>query len=136
MVKIDWRNAFRQIPVHLDDHELLGCCLRGKLCYHTRLPLGLSSSTFFFNRMGEAVYWKTRTNYRISRSLHYLDTYFIVPPSLPKALIARDSVLNLLDYLGVVWALNKVMGPCTRLNFLGIQLDSVPCLLTVLVDKF
>ena len=47
LAKTDIESAFRLIPVHPDDYELLGMYWEGKYYYDKVLPFGLSSLRFY-----------------------------------------------------------------------------------------
>ena len=49
MAKIDLKSAFRMIPVHRADWDLLGMHWRGQYYVDTCLPFGLRSAPFLFN---------------------------------------------------------------------------------------
>ena len=57
MSKIDLKNAFRLIPIHPNDWNLLGICWRNKFYIDTCLPFGLCSVPFIFNQLSVAIYW-------------------------------------------------------------------------------
>ena len=44
MAKFDLKSAYQQVPVHPDDHWLLGMEWRGQLFVDTALPFGLRSA--------------------------------------------------------------------------------------------
>ena len=59
------------------------------------------------------------------RLIIYLDDMLLMAASLSEILIARDSTMFLLHHLGLVINLEKsILTPQTRLEFLGITIDS------------
>ena len=126
MAKVDLKAAFRMVPVHPDDWELLGMCWREQLYVDRCLPFGLRSAPYLFNQIATAVEWIMTNNYRMSHLLHYLDDYFLAgPPGSPHCGTMLDCFLRVADQLGVVVAPEKVLRPATSMNFLGLTLDSV-----------
>ena len=55
LVKMDIESAYRIIPVHPDDRELLGVKWRGKLYVDKALSFGLQSACKIFTSVADAV---------------------------------------------------------------------------------
>ena len=53
MAKIDVKYAFRLLPVHPDDRDLLGTCWVGLYFAELRLPVGGRISIYIFNSFAE-----------------------------------------------------------------------------------
>ena len=86
MAKIDLKSAFRMIPVHSADWDLLGMYWRGQYYVDTCLPFGLRSAAFLFNEYATAIEWIMTHNYQLRHLIHYLDDFFLAaPPSNPFA---------------------------------------------------
>ena len=65
-------------------------------------------------------------NYGVSPLLHYLDDFFLVgPPDSPLCGTSLNLFIQVAARLGTVVAPEKVEGPITTLDFLGLTLDSV-----------
>ena len=125
MAKLDLKHAFRLCPVSPSDWDLLGMHWQGKFYVDLRLPFGLRSSPFLFNRLADAFEWILKHNYAISALMHYLDDYFTVgPPSSPLCASQVDIMVKTADRLGIPLAPDKLEGPTSRLVFLGILIDS------------
>ena len=50
LAKTDLENAYKQVPIHPDDFELLGFMVDGKFYYDKTLPFGLSYSCNLFEK--------------------------------------------------------------------------------------
>ncbi|KAL9976443.1 hypothetical protein ACROYT_G013744 [Oculina patagonica] len=125
MAKLDLKHAFRLCPVSPMDRDLLGMHWQGKFYVHLRLPFGLRSSPFLFNRLADAFEWILKNNYAISALMHYLDDYFTVgPPLSPSCASQVQTMVKTADRLGIPLAPDKLAGPTTQLVFLGILIDS------------
>ena len=130
MAKTDIESAFRLFPIHPDDWELLGMTWEGKYYYEKFLPFGLRSAPFLFNQLSEGIEWILRNKCGISFVCHFLDDFLIMePPSLgPDPFLdckaSRTSMQLTFKELNVPLAPAKTVGPATRLEFLGIILDS------------
>ena len=130
MAKTDVESAFRIFPVDPRDWELLGMHWEGKYYFEKFLPFGLRSSPFLFNQLAECIEWILKEKCAISYVAHFLDDFLILePPSdgpTPDFACKTSlrSMLLAFKHLGVPLAANKTQGPFTRLEFLGIVLDS------------
>ena len=125
MAKLDLKHAFRLCPVSPSDWDLLGMHLQGKFYVDLRLPFGLRSSPFLFNRLADAFEWILKHNYAISALMQYLDDYLTVgPPSSPLCGSQVDTMVKTADCLGIPLAPDKLEGPTSCLVFLGILVDS------------
>ena len=125
MTKLELKQAFRLCPVSPSDWDLLGMYWQGKFCVDLRLPFGLRSSPFLFNRLADAFEWILKHNYAISALMHYLDDYFTVgPPSSPLCASQVDVMVKTADRLGIPLAPDKLERPTSHLMFLGILIDS------------
>ena len=125
MAKVDLKSAFRVVPVHSTDWDLLGISWRNAFYIDTCLPFGLRSAPFLFNQFAEALQWILAHNYGLHWLIHYLDDYFIAgPPCTHLCQEYLDCFLRVCQRLGVPVAMDKVEGPLTTLVFLGLELDS------------
>lgn len=131
LAKTDIESAFRLIPVHPDDYELLGMCWKGKYYYDKVLPFGLRSAPYIFNQLSDALEWILKNKCLISFVCHILDDFLIMEPASPGVLqeIACQTSLNamLLTFknLNIPIAPGKTEGPRTVLEFMGIILDTI-----------
>ena len=136
MAKQDIKHAFRLCPVRLEDRKVLGIHWNGQFNVDLRLPFGLRSSPYLFNRLADAFQWILTHNYNIQDLMHYLDDYFTVGP--PNASLCANNVrtiVHVASNVGFPLAPEKLEGPSTRLVFLGIMIDST-CMETSLpADK-
>ena len=57
LAKLDVTNAHRIIPVHPEDHSLLGMRWKGKLFIDTALPFGLRSALKIFTAVADGLQW-------------------------------------------------------------------------------
>ena len=136
MAKVDLKSAFRVVPVHKTDWDLLGMSWRDTFYFDTCLPFGLRSAPFLFNQFAEALQWILEHNYGLHWLIHYLDDYFIAGP--PHSCSCQDHLncfLRVCEKLGIPVATDKVEGPLTSLIFLGLELDSVLQLIRLPQDK-
>ncbi len=128
MAKADIESAFRLLPVHPDDFQLLGIQVDGKYFVDKALPMGASCSPAHFERFSTFIEWVTMQESGCSRMCHYMDDVFFVgekddsgPHSCGALLQTFRTVCN---KFGVPLAEEKTVGPVSCLTFLGLQLDS------------
>ena len=80
LAKTDIESAFRLIPVHPDDYELLGMKWEGKYYYDKVPPFGLRSAPAIFNQLSDALEWILLNKCNISFVCHILDDFLLIEP--------------------------------------------------------
>lgn len=122
--KADISDAFKIIPLHPSQWHLFGVRWRSKYYFSVRLPFGCRSSPHIFNSLSEALCWILYNSHKLPFVLHLLDDFLVVdfPSSPPRRCIS--AVTSLFSRLGVPLSSEKTCGPSTRLEFLGVVLDS------------
>lgn len=126
MAKLDLRHAFRIIPVHPSDWNLLGYSHNDQFYFDIVLPFGLRSSTTLFNQLSNCLEWILRYHGQFDGIFHDIDDFFFVGPcncSICKTVV--DLITKYCDFLSVPLALEKTEGLATAITFLGILLDRV-----------
>ena len=77
MAKTDIKSAFRIIPVHPDDHPLLGMKWENFYYYDRCLVMACSSSCAIFESFSTALEWIAIHRLGASNVLHILDDFFV-----------------------------------------------------------
>ena len=136
MAKTDVKSAFRNIPVHPDDWELLGMEWRGLYFFDRVLPFGLRSAPYIFNMLLDALEWILINKLGVSNVLHILDDFFLAEAA-PRSSCSTSlcKLLCLFTELNVPIAPGKTYAPSQFLEFLGISLDSVNMVALLPPDK-
>ena len=135
LVKLDLSNAYRIIPVHPDDHMLLGITWHSNIYVDRSLPFGLRSAPKIFNAVADFLAWVLYCD-GIPFILHYLDDFLILgPPGSATASSMRPQAEATLTRIGAPIAHHKTEGPTTVLTFLGIQIDTDLFQLSLPADK-
>ena len=125
VAKLDIKSAFRIIPVHPADRILLGMQWRGSLYVDTVLPFGLRSAPKLLNVIADVVQFIAHSQ-GVQHITHYLDDYIIRGgPGLEQCETDIRMLIELCHCLGVPLADEKIEGPATELEILGIKIDSV-----------
>jgi hypothetical protein len=84
----------------------------------------LRSAPFIFNTLAEALEWIAQQS-SIPHIHHYLDDFFIAAsPNTPACSRHLDTLVSLCNTLGIPLAEDKLEGPATQLEYLGILLDT------------
>lgn len=122
--KIDVKSAYRLVPIHPDDWHLLGIHWKEKYYYDKCLPFGLASSCQLWERVATAVHWIISHRLGITTMVHYIDDYLLISANNKLAATQLKYVIKVFTLLGVPLALDKLEGPCTKLTFLGISIDT------------
>ena len=76
LVKFDIQSAYRVIPVHPLDRQLLGIVWNGQLYVDTALPFGLKSALKSFTAVADALLFILQKK-RAHQILHYLDDFLL-----------------------------------------------------------
>ena len=78
MGKFDIKNAYRNIPVHVDDRRLLGMRWKGKYYVDLALSFGLRSAPAIFSSVGDVLQYILTNSVDSSSIGHYLDDFLSV----------------------------------------------------------
>lgn len=111
IAKSDIQSAYRIVPVHPEDRWLLGMEWRNNI-YGT--AIWADALEWMLHKLG------------VEHNLHYLDDFlFLGKSDSEECDRALRAALQIFAELGVSIAPDKVKGPLTVLEFLGIILDSI-----------
>ena len=137
MGKVDIKHAFRFMPVHPEDWNLLGTCWDGHYFVELRLPFGCRSSVFIFNTLANALAWILQVKYAISLLTHYLDDFFTCgAPDSDQCRRNLCVIIDVFHHLGVPLAMDKLIGPVTLIIYFEIEIDSIAEEIRLPKDKF
>ncbi|XP_053143522.1 uncharacterized protein LOC128341261 [Hemicordylus capensis] len=126
LAKCDIESAFRLLPVHPDDFELLGFTFAGQFYFDRALPMGCSISCAAFEAFSSFLEWAVRRRAGLQSTAHYLDDFlFVGRGNSGECHRLLRSFMGLAEELGVPLAKDKTEGPVTRLSFLGIEIDTL-----------
>lgn len=123
--KTDIDSAFRLIPIHPDDHHLLGFKFQGHYYYDTCLPMGASSSCAIFERFSSSLEYISNNLLKIRHMIHILDDFLILgPPNSPDCQNDLNKFLAFCSDIGVPIKEEKTENARTVITFMGLELDS------------
>jgi hypothetical protein len=125
MAKFDVQSAYRLVPVHPEDRYLLGMSWKGQVYVDAALPFGLRSAPKIFTALADAMEWIFKKN-GVADIWHYLDDFITVgPPDSDECQANITLMVELCRRLGIPLADDKLVGACTCLVFLGIEIDTI-----------
>ena len=125
MAKTDLKSAFRLIPIHPDDWNLLGILWKSQYYVDMYLPFGLRSAPLIFNQLSDGLEWILKNSYGLQRVIHILDDFFIAERSRLACLTSFSTLLRVFMSLRAPVVASKTIGPSQEIEFMGIVLDSI-----------
>lgn len=132
LYKKDLKRAYRQIPLDPGDLHLVGFEWSNMKFCDRVLPMGLRSSSFICQRVSSAVrYLFDKMGYKV---VNYLDD-FGGADTVDKAYDAYDALGDLLVSCGLEESKQKGVAPCSRLEFLGVLVDTEKMTLEVTPER-
>ena len=99
-----------------------------------RLCFGVSCAPAIFNRLSNAVV-RMMARRGFHSIVNYLDDFLIVGKTKAECQQGLLALIRLLHSLGFNVSWKKVVAPCQRVTFLGIELDSTTMSLRLPSDK-
>ena len=125
MFKADVKNAFKLIPVRPDQWALLGFCWEGLFYYQVCLPFGARSSPRIFNDFATCLRLMFQDQTSDVYIRNYLDDFFgIGPKGSDSADAAYTRLRDICAKVGVPLAEGKCAPPSTRMELLGVVIDT------------
>jgi len=135
LAKADIRSAFRLIPISHHDFNLLGIQFDGQYYVDMCLPFGCKLSCAIFEKFAHFLQWAVERNLQ-GLVLHYLDDFLFGGRATSQhCQSALDRFMDTCKALGIPIAEEKTVLPCTRLTFLGIEIDTEAMLIRIPMDK-
>ncbi|XP_071097708.1 uncharacterized protein [Haliotis cracherodii] len=126
LAKFDIQSAFRIIPVHPSDFELLGIRFEGEFYFDKCLPFGCSISCAIFETFSTFLQWCMQSHLPTCPVMHYLDDFLTGGTAGTSHCSDNlNGCVNTLEQLGVPIAHDKTVGPTTKLTFLGLKIDTI-----------
>lgn len=140
LAKLDLKAAFRSVRTHSSNFQYCGLkwTFSGDreptYLIDTRLPFGARRSPYLFNELSQAVV-RIMCSRGYPNIVCYLDDYLICEATHHACAETLNELLKVLRVLGFAINYNKIVGPTTRLSFLGITLDSSSMTVELPKDK-
>ena len=135
LAKVDIESAYRHVPIHPDDRPLLAVHWKNGIYADAMLPFGLRSAPVIFTAVADGLQWIARQR-GVELIEHYLDDFILMGgPHDESCQRGLDTLIATCAELGAPLVRDKQVGPCTRLTFLGIEIDTTHCILRLPADK-
>ena len=136
LCKLDIQHAYRLLPVKPDQWHHLCYYWEGHYYVDLVLPFGLRSSGAIFNKFAKLVRWIIINHYNISRVVNYSDDFFaVLSKDLDLATIQLNTIIQAFEDLNIPLAQDKIEGPCSKLIYLGIIINSTTMTIEVPEEK-
>ena len=123
--KKDIKSAFRLLRIYPGDFDLLGFKLENYYFIDKCLPMGYSESCCLFEKFSTFIQWVVKNESSSDNVDHYLDDFLFAGRSNSQdCQFLMDTFDRVCDRLGVPVAQEKTEGPCTKLQYLGLLVDT------------
>jgi hypothetical protein len=138
MAKVDLQSAYRSVPIHVDDYNAtglewtFGTSNESCFLFDTRLPFGSNKGPSHFHRLSQAIR-RCMVRRGFKGIVAYIDDFFIAANSYTECRYWMLELIRLIRKLGFYVSWKKVVGPTQQLTFLGVQIDTTSC--TLSLDK-
>ncbi len=107
LAKIDILDAYRIIPVYLEEQPFMALSWEGRVYIDCQLPFGLASAPAIFSAVAEALEWVLRRR-GVRGVLRYLDDFLLLgAPGSPECSNALVITFATCEELGVPLAMDK-----------------------------
>jgi hypothetical protein len=129
LAKIDLRSAYRAIPISPLDYKLTGIQWHFKddllptSLFDSKLPFGAAKSCQIFQRLTDSIVRVIAS--KGFQILGYIDDLLCIGKDKSECQLIYDTLLRLLDSLGLLINWGKFVGPSEILVYLGIEIDCV-----------
>ena len=125
MCKCDISDAFKLVPLKPQTWSMFGIKWKTLYYFYQRLVFGCRSSPKLFDQLSIAICWIAKHKYKIDNIIHLLDDFLTVEPATNEGDRTMALLTMLFKKLNIPLSPKKTMGPLTKLEYLGIILDSV-----------
>ena len=134
MCKVDLKDAYFCIPLHQTARKYVRFQWKGNIYQFLCLCFGLGPAPRLFTKLLKIpIALMRRLNVRI---IIYLDDMLLMCQSVEKMLLARDTLLFLLQHLGFVINQTKSqLTPVQKIEFLGMEINSLDMTLNLPQQK-
>lgn len=133
--KIDIKHAYRLLPVRPDNWPLLVYRWDGYYYVDLKLPFGGRSSASIFTSFADLVCWILNHKYGLV-AIHYSDDFLLFTRAYQSlALRHLQTFKDAFSHLNIPIQEDKLVGPSTKITYLGIQIDTVTFTVSIPEDK-
>ena len=134
--RLDIKSAFRLLPIHPSDYELLGYRISDYYFVDKCLPFGCAISCSLFEKFSTFLEWELKKRASTENVVHYLDDFLVAEKAnSDDCKTLMSSYINMCNEFGVPLAEEKTIGPCSVLTFLGLDIDTNNMLVRIPAEK-
>jgi len=138
MLKWDFENAFRHIPISRIDSPLLGLCWAKRYYSELFLPFGLRTAPYLFNLFAEVFNWILVNEFMIQKKpigiVHYLDDLLLITRGNTELEPYSQKFSELCEVVGLVIKEAK-SEQGTVASFGGVEIDTESMVLRLPIKK-
>ncbi|XP_033745490.1 uncharacterized protein LOC117331006 [Pecten maximus] len=134
--KMDIKSAFRLLPVHPSDLDLLGFKIGDKVFIDKCLPMGCSISCSLFEKFASLLQWIVSDRSKLATLDHYLDDFiFAGGRNSSNCQVLMSTFSEVCAEIGVPIAEDKTALPSQVMVFLGLELNTLEMSVKIPSDK-
>ena len=134
MAKEDFKSAFRNVPMRYQDLNLLGIKVQGKFFIDCALPFGASISCAIFEDISMLIHWSAERR-AAQKFIHNLDDFFTVHKYAQVCGQTMGILKQVCQEIQMPITPEKLEGPATVVEFLGLTLDTEHMIIHIPEDK-
>ncbi len=136
IAKSDIKSSFDLLSLAPSEFRLTGFQFEGNIYFQKVLPQGCSISCKYFEEFATFIQWRVQIESGLNSISHFLDDYIMVGSRNTNNCQKLISTFNsVCARLGVPIAVNKCTSPDTRMEYLGLTIDTLKQLIIVPSDK-
>ncbi|KAJ8307155.1 hypothetical protein KUTeg_015239 [Tegillarca granosa] len=124
--RLDIKSAFRLLPIHPSDIELIGFKIDNYYFIDKCLPFGCSISCSLFEKFSTFLQWLFIFRSRCDNIVHYLDDFILAGTADSNdCKHLMKCFTDICFEIGVPLAHDKTIGPTPVLVFLGLEINTI-----------
>ena len=134
--KLDLQSAYRSVPIHPDEYKAWRFESEDTDTYlfDVRLPFGSACGPSHFSRLSNAIRCMMyRKGYK--GVVSYIDDFVLACETYEECKEALLYLITLVRKLGLRVSWKKVVSPTKHVTFLGVDIDTNDCVLSLRADK-
>lgn len=138
--KVDLQAAYRSVCIHPENYQVTGLKWvfgddkTPTYLFDSRLPFGSNVGPAHFHRISQAVR-RCMIRRGMSGVVAYIDDFLLATETKEECEKMLFTLIRLLRELGFNISWKKVVGPTQRITFLGVDIDTQACTLSLGNDK-
>lgn len=132
--KLDISNCFLSFPLHPSTYKYFVFQFDHQYYQFVRLPFGLSTAPRICTLLLSVIQFKLEQQHDI-KMVRYLDDFLFISNTYSTSSQHLATAIQTCEQFGLVVNAKKTEGPSQHMQFLGIQLNSVACTLSISSER-